>query len=335
MTQPSLNQTFDTSLIDLSQNQDQSSFSTTNSAPSDDYNTMVPQPLPTMGPKFEEASTTGRKMPTRYVPTVDAYDAWASVYDSDGNALQAIDDHELTSGGLLSEFAEMVVDLGRERYAVANADIVDLGCGTGRNTLKLLKYHWPQDAMIKLTGVDASSGMLDVAQDKLWDAHAKLGEHEQRMVQLGLLDHDFLDPKDATLPPIVLKSRKQYEALISTLVLEHFPVHTFFAVLDSLLLPGGLALVTDMHADMGAVSQAGFVSADEKTGQAIKVRGTSWVHTVEETVAEAKKAGFEVVGDVRERAVTEDLINEGVVGERARKWVGTKVWYGVILRKAG
>ena len=39
--------------------------------------------------------------------------------------------------------------------------------------------------------------------------------------------------------------------------------------------------------------------------------------------------------DVRERAITEDLIEKGVVGERAKKWIGTNVWYGMILRKEG
>ena len=339
MTQPSLNKSFDTSLIDLSPTPAQTSFSTTDSAPSDDYKqATVPAPMSTSAPKFEEASTTGRKIPTRYVPTVDAYDAWAEVYDSDGNILQAIDDYELGAGGhLLSTFIDLSTSLARREFATAQIHFADLGCGTGRNTIALMKSNdYPPDSSLKITAIDASAGMLAKARQKIDAAYAEMEDWRQCVFRgVYTVQHDFLDPRDATKAPMHLRENKTFSAIISTLVLEHFPAHTFFAVLSSLLRPGGLVLLTDMHADMGSRSQAGFVSQDEETGEAIKVRGTSWVHTVEETVSEAKKAGFEVVGDVRERAITEDLIEKGVVGERAKKWIGTNVWYGMILRKEG
>ena len=72
---------------------------------------------------------------------------------------------------------------------------------------------------------------------------------------------------------------------------------------------------------------------DEKTGEAIKVRGTSWVHSVKETVDAAEVAGFTIIGDVKERGVTQGMIDEGIVGERAKKWIGVNMWCGMILRK--
>lgn len=343
MTQPSLNHTFDTSLIDLSPSQAQDSFSTTESVPSDDNRealatttaASVPAPLRVSTPKFEEASTTGRKMPTRYVPTVDAYDAWAEVYDSDGNVLQAIDDYELGTGGIMAQFIEV---LNAKKDREHSTLLVDLGCGTGRNTIALMKQDWNTDLRVNITGIDASAGMLSKAAEKLQTTQEALPADARSQRTFNLLQHDFLDPADATRPPTPLPEsspQRQFDGLITTLVLEHFPLPAFFAVLASLVRPGGVALLTNMHEDMGTRSQAGFVSQDERTGEAIKVRGTSWVHGVGETVEAANAAGFQIVGEVRETEVGDDLITRGVVSERARKWVGVRVWYGMILSRVG
>jgi cyclopropane fatty-acyl-phospholipid synthase-like methyltransferase len=117
------------------------------------------------------------------------------------------------------------------------------------------------------------------------------------------------------------------DAVLSTLVLEHVPLPAYFSTLSALLKTGGYALVTNMHSDMGQVSQAGFVNE-----QGVKVRGTSFAHTVEETVGEAARQGFEVVS-VKERRMEEEDVKEGRVGERGWKWVGVRVWYAVVVRK--
>lgn len=121
-----------------------------------------------------------------------------------------------------------------------------------------------------------------------------------------------------------------FDAILTTLVLEHFPLSTFLTILDKMIRHGGMVLLTNMHPDMGARSQAGFVSVDGE-GRQVKVRGRSWVHGVEETADCARAMGFEVMGSVGERAVTEGIL-EGL-GDRARKWLGTRVWYGMVLRK--
>ncbi len=293
-------------------------------------------------------------MPTRYVPTVEAYDSWAGVYDSDGNVLQAVDEYELGAmgGGMMHEFVAEILQQansasrGNEKESV---ELVDLGCGTGRNTVVLLEQEWPLDMDVTVTGIDASKGMLAVAAEKLKIAVAKTqrttasDQAPTSKRQWNLLQHDFLDPKDATRPPILMppmlaaggrhapNDYGTFDGLITTLVLEHFPLHTFFTIIKSLVKPGGVVLVTNMHSDMGSQSQAGFVAQDEK-GEAVKIRGTSWVHGTQQTVDAAREAGFEVVEEVRERAVTEEMVRQGIVGERGAKWRGVNVWYGMLLR---
>ncbi len=87
-----------------------------------------------------------------------------------------------------------------------------------------------------------------------------------------------------------------------------------------------------MHAEMGRLGQAGFV--DELTGR--KIRGTSYVYEVDEVLAEGRRYGFVLEGDVVERAVAENDVGEGrLLGERGRKWIDVKVWFGMVMRLEG
>ena len=84
-----------------------------------------------------------------------------------------------------------------------------------------------------------------------------------------------------------------------------------------------------MHADMGRISQAGFL--DEDTGE--KIRGDSFIYEIEEILEEARKWGFILEGEVQEREVREEDVGEGrLLGKRGRKWVSIKVWFGMVLR---
>lgn len=119
----------------------------------------------------------------------------------------------------------------------------------------------------------------------------------------------------------------QADLVVSTLVLEHIPLSTFFKVAAKLVKPGGTLLVTNMHGEMGEVSQAGFVDT-----HGVKVRPQSFAHGVLETVEEAGKCKFVLVGDLLERSVEEGDV--AMLGQRARKWVrGPKVWFGGVWRK--
>ena len=62
--------------------------------------------------------------------TVECYDAWSSTYDSDGNILQLLDDNA---------FEQIVQPLLNRNQ---NKLCCELGCGTGRNTIKVFSSDW-------------------------------------------------------------------------------------------------------------------------------------------------------------------------------------------------
>lgn len=99
-----------------------------------------------------------------------AYDAWAPIYDTDGNVLQKVDDLELER--MLSAFLEDVV---KSREGNGGLRVLDLGCGTARNTVKLMVWGWPEGVEVEIVGVDASRGMLDIARRKMDDAVRGMG----------------------------------------------------------------------------------------------------------------------------------------------------------------
>lgn len=79
---------------------------------------------------------------------------------------------------------------------------------------------------------------------------------------------------------------------------------------------------------MGQNSVAGFDNNQKR------IMGRSYLHTVEESVDAARQAGLEVYGDdLKVVSVTTDMIDNGLVSERGRKWIGKRVWFGFAARK--
>ena len=243
--------------------------------------------------------------PVRYLDTASAYDLWSQVYDSDGNFLQALDTIEMKT--LLPKFLDQI-------RSTTPWKLVDLGCGTGRNTLSLLRV---QGASI--VGLELSPKMLEVARSRI-DRELDQIDAIKRARSIKLEVFDMIQQR----PP---KPVMDADAVISTLVLEHVPADTFFEVASQMLKADGLLLVTNMHSEMGNISQAGFV--DPKTGE--KIRHKSYAHRIEDVVDQARRQGLELEGDVVERGV--DEVSLSALGERAKKWVGIMVWYGMVFRK--
>ncbi len=253
-------------------------------------------------------STNSNKSPSpvRYLDTTAAYDLWSEVYDTDGNFLQALDTVEMRT--LLPKALSRIPT--RQPWK-----LVDIGCGTGRNTLQLLNVA-PGSTVI---GLEPSSKMLEIARNRckaeLSSETPALNATQVQLEQYNMLTDD--------VPAIALSA----DGIISTLVLEHVPVEKFFVTASKIIKPGGVLLITNMHSEMGGISQAGFV--DPKSGE--KIRPTSYAHTVEAVVHGAEMQGFEVVDQVLERGVDERL--SGELGPRAKKWVGVTVWFGICFRK--
>lgn len=247
-----------------------------------------------------------------HLPVKSAYDRWATVYDHDGNFLQALDDRELI--WLLPDF--LIRILSRASGEQKLVRIMDLGCGTGRNTIKLLRVPNSQ-----VVGLDASVGMLERAKARCYAFYDSVPSD----LGVGRPEFGYHDMAENERVPEDLAS--SFRGVISTLVLEHVPLSVFFKFAWDVLAVGGFLLVTNMHGDMGAISQAGFV--DPLTNE--KVQTVSYIHQIGDVLAEAERVGFERVGEVYERKVERDMLE--TLGRRAVKWVGIQCWFGMIFEK--
>ena len=260
-----------------------------------------------------------------YLPTSEAYDLWAPYYDTDGNFLQILDSHLLEQ--LLPEWLASLP---------VSPNIIDLGCGTGRQTVRLLSFDGAE-----VIGLDLSPRMLEIARRRCSQVMNSLaagsGTPKAKNVDFALFDilnspsssnqpSDQLYTQKLIAEPSVpsgidIHSKCSTDAILSTLVLEHVPLRDFFAYCAYVLRPGATLLITNMAEDMGRVSQAGF--REPSTGK--KIRPKSFTHGVEQTVREARLHGFSVHGDVQERDVREEDIETLKLGERGKKWIGVKV----------
>jgi SAM-dependent methyltransferase len=251
---------------------------------------------------------------------------YIQVYDTDGNILQSIDDSLFP--GLLSRVLSLL-------ESSSPITITELGCGTGRNTIKLLDVSASKEkgfgVNIKdINALDLSACMLSRAKMR-WES-VLVSAHNPRPQPIKFLEFDALDPSSSVSQTL----SGQADLVISTLVLEHLPLDTFFRSVRSFLKPsGGYLVLTNMHADMGRRSRAGFL--DEETGQ--KVQGSSFVYEIEDVLNEGRKVGFVLQDKVKERSVrSEDVSDEeggALLGRRGRKWIGCNVWFGCIMRFEG
>jgi SAM-dependent methyltransferase len=256
----------------------------------------------------------------KYLPTTEAYNRWAAVYDTDGNFLQVLDNLEMRT--LFPKFEAALEPTAGSRK------LVDLGCGTGRNTVQLLGVE-----NASIVALDASPGMLAVTERRLDDLVKAAEGQGAKSLGHRNLKLEVFDLLTCDAPPEIAR---QADGVISTLVLEHIPLDTFFRHVSQMLKVNGVLLLTNMHGDMGQISQAGFV--DTETGE--KVRPTSYAHTVESVIDEAKKHGIVAIGGdntdssgLMERAVTDEMVQ--LLGPRSRKWVGIRCWFGGLFKKVG
>ena len=135
--------------------------------------------------------------------TQQGYDLWSELYDTDGNPL------------ILLEEPQVDQLLG----PAAGLHVLDVGCGTGRHTIRLAQ------AGAKVTGIDFSEGMLSKARQKPGADKATFLVHDlrqplpfppanfDRVICCLVLDHvadvnafspsspAFADPRDSSSSP--------------------------------------------------------------------------------------------------------------------------------------
>ena len=178
------------------------------------------------------------------------YDAWAKTYDEDINSTIYVDElHFQKFWGNLE-----------------NKKVLEIGCGSGRNTQKLVKSNH------QITAIDISQKMLEKAKLKTVknDINFICGD----FINLEIEDNDF-------------------DFVIISLVLEHIEdLNLFFTKVFSNLKSGASLFISEIHPQrMQNGSGARFIDKEKN----IEIRAKSFAHKEEDFENAAKSAGFQIV----------------------------------------
>ncbi|MFA6372957.1 MAG: class I SAM-dependent methyltransferase [Methanothrix sp.] len=176
--------------------------------------------------------------------TVSCYESHAQAYD-------------LYQSAVVPGYQEML-DLVAEacrRYLPQEAKIIDLGCGTGNAALAVLRKI-PSAGIFLL---DGSERMVKVACEKITRAHpeAILG-----CKVADLAENDWQEGLE----------NEGYDAIISTLVLEHLPFDRYqeaIAKCYSRLKPGGWLLAAEGYSEEGSDMRQWFFEEMEQRRKAV------------------------------------------------------------------
>lgn len=209
------------------------------------------------------------------------YDRWSATYDSDANSTVAAD--ELALPPLYAAWTGL--------------HVLEIGCGTGRHTVRLLASG------NRVTGIDVSAGMLDQARAKI-DSTA-----------LTLLHGDVL-----TCPDLLDSG---YDAAFTALVIEHIAdLKAFFVRIAALLRPDAPFLISEIHPDrMAGGSGARFV--DRATGAEVRLSG--FPHSITAVENAALAAGFCIEAGIDVPA-SAALIAQHVAWQKYRGRSMLRIW---------
>lgn len=184
------------------------------------------------------------------------YDEWAHTYDTELNSTIYVDE----------------INFPLHFLGLPIGNVLEVGCGTGRHTLKLA------EAGHEVSAIDLSDQMLQIATTKL------SGRANVNFFCGDLLDTAFLASTQI--------ANGGFDLAIMSLVLEHIenPKEVFSIVAD-LLAPNGQFLVSDIHHErMQNGSGARYI--DPLTLQ--EKRMESYVHLPADIKTAAQNAGLEV-----------------------------------------
>ena len=195
-----------------------------------------------------------------------AYDRWSRRYDDDANTTRDLDARVVRQSPL----------------PLSGARVLELGCGTGKNS------EWLATHARELVALDFSPGMLDVARRRVRAAHVRFVEH------------------DITRPwPVEPGS---CDVVIGNLVLEHVrDLGAIYAEAARVLRPGGQLFLCELHPYRQIRGgQAHF--EDAETNQIVPV--TAYRHSVSEYVSGGLAAGLvlRALGEHLEESAPPDAV---------------------------
>ncbi|NQV01646.1 MAG: class I SAM-dependent methyltransferase [Bacteroidia bacterium] len=144
------------------------------------------------------------------LPVKDGYDQWAPDYDKCDNPMLYLDEMALSR----------CID-----YPLSNKIALDLGCGTGRHSVRMAAEG------ATVTALDISEGMITEARKKTGADKVNFTVHD--------LEKKFDIPDDG------------FDLVLSSLVLEHIcNLQQFFSEIHRVCKNDGNIIVTSMHPSM-------------------------------------------------------------------------------------
>ena len=179
-----------------------------------------------------------------------AYNRWAKTYDTDPNRTREL-------------AATVLRELNLE---LSGRDVIEIGCGTGRNT------EWLVERAGSVVAMDFSEGMLRQAHARVRSPHVRFVQHD---IRTGW-------PQAAATADLV----------IAMLVLEHIEqVEPIFAEAARVLREGGELFVCELHPTRQMYGrQAEFT--DSETGECERI--AAFLHDVSDYVNAGLRSGFEL-----------------------------------------
>jgi len=185
-----------------------------------------------------------------------AYNEWAETYDTVENRTRDL------AAAVLRK-----VDLN-----LVGRDVVEVGCGTGRNTQWLAQPAAGPTSIASIVGLDFSAEMLERARVRVNDSRVRFVQHDVR-APWPLADHSA-------------------EVVIAMLILEHVEhLEPVFAEAARVLRRGGELFICELHPERQLLGgKARFTNA---TGENTFV--AAFLHLTDDYVRAGTATGFEVV----------------------------------------
>jgi ubiquinone/menaquinone biosynthesis C-methylase UbiE len=179
-----------------------------------------------------------------------AYNDWAETYDTDPNRTRDLAAETLRQSNL----------------SLAGRKVIEVGCGTGRNTA------WLIERAAEILALDFSEAMLDRARDRVNHPRVRFVHHDVREAW-----------------PLTDSSA---DVVVAMLILEHVEhLAPVFAQAARVLATGGELFVCELHPMRQlAGGQAQF--SNSKTGE--RQRVNAFLHDVSDYVNTGLSSGFEL-----------------------------------------